>query len=129
MAIEYASQERRKFRRIENPFFISCRLEGNHSFGVCKAIGENISGGGLMFEKENSFHEGTVLYLEIYLQSNPTKDTIYSTPAKATVVWVNGKENISKELGSNKYQIGLEFIEIKTKDREKIINYAERAKR
>ncbi len=129
MAIEYAGQERRKFQRIENPFFISYRLEGDHSFGVSKAIGENISGGGLMFEKENSFHAGTVLYLEIYLQSNPTEDTIYSTPAKTKVVWVNGKENVSKELGSNKYQIGLEFIEIKTEDRERIIEYVERAKR
>jgi len=96
MAIEYAGQERRKFRRIENPFFISYRLEGDHSFGVCKAIGENISGGGLMFEKENSFHAGTILYLEIYLQSNTTEDTIYSTPTKAKVVWVNRKENVSK---------------------------------
>ena len=82
-----------------------------------------------MFEKENSFHAGTVLYLEIYLQSNPTEDTIYSTPNKAKVIWVNRKENASKELGSNKYQIGLEFIEMKTEDRERIIEYAERAKR
>ena len=129
MAIEHAGQERRKFRRIENLFFISYRLEGDHSFGDSKAIGENISGGGLMFKKENSFQAGTVLYLEIYLQSNPTEDTIYSTPTKAKVVWVNRKENVSKELGSNKYQIGLEFIEIKTEDRERIIEYAERAKR
>ncbi len=129
MAIEDAGQERRKFQRIENPFFISYRLESDHSFGVCKAIGENISGGGLMFERENSFHTGMVLYLEIYLQSNPSEDTIYSTPAKAKVVWVNRKENVSKELGINKHQIGLEFIEIKTEDRERIIEYAERAKR
>ncbi len=128
MAIEYAGQEKRKFQRIENPFFFSYRLEGDHRFGISKAIGKNISGGGLMFEKENSFHAGTVLYLEIYLQSNPTGDIIYSTPAKAKVVWVHGKENVSKELGSNKYQIGLEFIEIETEDRERIIEYAERAK-
>ncbi len=129
MAIEYSGQEKRKFRRIENPFFISYRSEGDHSFGVSKAIGENISGGGLMFEKENSFHAGAVLYLEIYLLSNPTEDKIYSTPTKAKVVWLNRKKNVSKEPGSNKYQIGLEFIEIKTEDRERIIEYAERAKR
>jgi len=127
MAIEYAGQERRKFERLENPFFIFYRLKGDHSFGASKAIGENISGGGLMFEMENSVHAGTVLYLEIYLQSNPTEDTIYSTPTKTKVVWVNRKENVSKELGSNKYQIGLEFKEIRTEDRERIIEYVERA--
>jgi len=128
MAIEYAGQERRKFERLENPFFIFYRLKGDHSFGASKAIGENISGGGLMFEKENPVHAGTILYLEIYLQSKPIEDTIYSTPAKAKVVWINRKENASKELGSNKYQTGLEFIEIKTEDRERIIEYVERAK-
>ncbi|HDZ28171.1 MAG TPA: PilZ domain-containing protein [Candidatus Aminicenantes bacterium] len=129
MAIKYAGQEKRKFPRIENPFFISYRLEDDNSFGISKAIGENISGGGLMFEKENSFHSCSILYLEIYLQSDPTEDTIYSTPTKAKVVWVNRKENVSKEPGSNKYQVGIEFIEIKTEDRERIIEYAERAKR
>ncbi len=129
MAIEYAGQEKRKFRRIENPFFISYRLEDDHRVGASKAIGENISGGGVMLEQENSFHAGTVFYLEIYLQLNPTEDTIYSTPTKAKVVWVNRKENVSKELGSNKYQIGLEFIEMKAEDRERIIGYVERAKR
>ena len=81
-----------------------------------------------MFEAENPVHVGTILYLEMYLQSKPIEDTIYSIPIRAKAVWVNRKENASKEKGINKYQIGLEFNEIRTEDRERIIEYVERAK-
>jgi len=129
MAVEYAGPERRKFKRLETPFFLLYRLEGDHNFEASKALGKNISGGGLKFEIENAVHPGTIISLEIYLQSYPIEDTIYSIPARAKVIWRSKKKNVSKEPGSNKYQIGLEFNKIKTEDRERIIEYVERAKR
>lgn len=128
MDIDFAGPERRKFPRIEYPFFISYRLEDDYSFGASKAIGKNISGGGLMFETENAVHARTILYLEIYLHPNHIEDTIYSIPLRAEVVWANKKKNVNREPGINKHQIGLEFIKIKTEDRDRIIEYVKRLK-
>lgn len=129
MADEYAGPERRKYQRLESPLFIFSRLEGDNSFKLSKALSKNVSGGGLMFETEDAVHVGSILYLEVYLQSGPNEDMIYSIYAQAKVVWVNRKENVSMDLKSIKYQIGLEFIEIKTEDRERIIEYVERIRK
>ena len=129
MDIEYVGPERRKSQRIESRFFVLHRLEAGETFGISKAIGQNMNVAGLMFEMENDVLAGDILYLEIYIPSDVYGFTIFSIPVQAKVVWVNRKENESKEPGGNKYQIGVEFIEIENEDRSKIIDYVEKARR
>ena len=129
MDIEYVGPERRKSQRIESHFFVLYRLEAGETFGISKALGQNINVTGLMFEMENDVLAGDILYLEIYIPSDVYGFTIFSIPVQAKVVWVNRKENESKEPGGNKYQIGVEFIEIENEDRSKIIDYVEKARR
>jgi len=129
MDIEYVSPERRKSQRIESYFFVLYRLEAGETFRISKALGQNINVAGLMFEMENDVLAGDILYLEIYIPSDTYGFTIFSIPVQAKVVWVNRKENESEEPGGNKYQIGVEFIEIENEDRSKIIDYVEKVRR
>jgi len=129
MDIEYVGPERRKSQRIESHFFVLYRLEAGETFRISKALGQNINVAGLMFEMENDVLAGDILYLEIYIPSDTYGFTIFSIPVQAKVVWVNRKENESEEPGGNKYQIGVEFIEIENEDRSKIIDYVEKVRR
>ena len=126
MDIEYVGSQRRKFQRIESRFFVFYRLEAGETFGMSKAIGQNINVTGLMFQTENAVPVGDVLYIEIYIPSDAYGYTIFSIPIQAKVVWVNRKENKTKEPGGDKYRIGVEFMEIENEDRSRIMEYVEK---
>lgn len=120
--------EKRGFPRIEISLFIFYRLKNEDAFIMHKAISQNISGGGLMFEANKTVPAGSILHLEIYQPSVKYKDLFFLLSVQAKVIWANKKEGIGKSEGTDKYQIGVEFVEIEKEDRNKIIEYAERVK-
>lgn len=123
---KYTGPERRRFPRIKIPLFVFYKLETDEPYVSFKAISQNIGGQGLMFETEKSIPLGSKLYLEMYQPSLKYKDLMFLIAAKTKVVWVDKKEDVNKEEGVNKYQIGVEFVEIEKEDRNRVIEYVER---
>ncbi|MBI1810423.1 MAG: PilZ domain-containing protein [Nitrospirae bacterium] len=114
--------EKRKFQRLKDNIFILGAVKATHA-DEFKAFTRDISGGGLMFETERDIPAGSELELEIYQPSNSRKKIIFSVYAVAKIVWAREIEKDSFKDGENKYQIGVEFSEIKEQDRQMIINF------
>lgn len=116
MTETFAGQERRKYPRLEEKMPLVYQtfdiLEGKTSST------KNISGGGLCFETEIAVCQGDVLWIQIHkaIDSGLTRRApIY---AIAKVCWVS-------EIGTERYESGLEFIDIKDRDRDEIASHVE----
>lgn len=97
--------EKRKYPRINKNINISYQTyyeKSDFSFG--KAASNDISLGGVQFETEDIDTVGTKLLLKFQIQEN--QKTIET---KGIVRWV-------KRINPYKYQIGIEFTEIKQED-------------
>jgi len=108
-------RERRRFVRLD----INVKVRWKRIEQVNeeeKEVTKNISGGGICLIAEEKLNKGDTLYLEIEL---PSGELIY---ARGRVVWVNEYEIIGVEV-KKKYDVGIEFIEIKEEDREEIGRY------
>ena len=114
--------ERRKFPRLEDNIFILCSLKATHA-AEFKAFTRDICGGGLMFETDRNIPAGSELELEIYQPSDSGKRIIFSVHVIAKVAWTRGIEKDAFEEGENRYQVGVEFSEIKEEDRQRIVNF------
>jgi len=117
--------EKRKFPRLKDNIFVFCRSGPTFS-DEFKAITCDMSGGGLMFETERDITPESKLELEIYQPSVKYKDLIFLLSAQAKVIWVKKKEDASRMIGTNKYQIGMEFVKIEKEDKDRIIEYVKR---
>jgi len=122
--------ERRTFHRIENNIFIFANLSTPTNklsmavTGVFKAFTKNIGAGGLMFETErNIIEKDNKLEMEIYQPLKSDKTIVYSMSVLANVIWTKKIEKEHFENGENKYQVGVEFLEIREQDRQRIIKY------
>lgn len=114
--------ERRKFPRVGDNIFILGSLKANHA-AEFKAFTRDISGGGLMFETDRDIPAGSELELEIYQPSGREKEVFFSIHAVAKVAWIKGIAKDTFEEGENRYQVGVEFSEIKEEDRQRIVNF------
>ncbi|MCM8773708.1 MAG: PilZ domain-containing protein [Candidatus Omnitrophica bacterium] len=77
---------------------------------------KNISAGGVCITVNERIEKGTILFLKINL---PEKDT--PIEAKGKVMWC--AEFISSALIEPRYDLGIEFVEIKEVDRQAIFQY------
>lgn len=127
--MKYTGSERRRFPRLEIPLLVLYRPETDDPFVMFKAICRNISGQGLMFEREKPLPIGSRLCLEIYQPSIRYKDLIFLVACQAKVIWVGEKKGLAMKTGTNKYQIGIEFTKIEEKDRDRIIGYIEKTRK
>lgn len=114
--------EKRKLPRLKDNVFILGALKANHA-AEFKAFTRDISGGGLMFETDRDIPAGSELELEIYQPSNSEKKIIFSVHAAAKAAWTKSIEKDVFEEGENRYQVGVEFSEIKEEDRQRIVNF------
>lgn len=119
------SLERRKIPRLKDKVFIFGNLRQNPAEEF-KAFSEDISAGGLMFETERAFPVQDKLELEMYQPMAHDKGIIFSIPVLAKVAWMRRIEKNNFEPGENKYRVGIEFSEIKEKDRKLIAAYVEK---
>ncbi len=121
---KFLGPERRKYDRFKDKVFIfgNFRLNPTEEF---KAFTEDISAGGVMFETEKDIPQDMRLGLEIYQPKDRQKNMVFAIPVLTKIVW---KRKIEKEIfepGENRYRIGIEFLEIKEEDRERIAKYVE----
>lgn len=121
---KFSSLERRRFPRLSKNIFIRCRSK-SHSSNEFKAIAENISGGGLMFETDRYIPTQTELGLEIYQPMICSESVILSISVLAKVIWTREKGVKYFEEGENTHRVGVEFLEIREDDRRKIAKYVE----
>ena len=122
--------ERRTFPRIEDNIFIFINLSpSSNNLNITstrrfKSFTKNISAGGLMFDTEESIvEEGKGLEMEIYHPLKPDKTLVYSMSVLANEIWIKKIEKEHFKNGENKYQVGVEFLEIREQDRKRIIKY------
>ena len=114
--------ERRKFTRLKDNILVLYYLE-SRPFAEFKAITRNISPAGLMFETDRNIFKESKLKLEIYQPTSCYKNMFFCIPVLAKIIWVSEIEKDNFEKGENKYRVGVEFVEIKEEDKEKIANY------
>lgn len=117
-----SNSERRRSPRLKENFFIFGKLRST-LVEEFKAITQNINAGGLMFETERDILKDSKLELEIYLPLAGDKRIIFSIPVMAKIIWARKIEKDNFEEGENKYRIGIEFLELKEEDRERIAKY------
>ncbi len=112
----FTGQERRQYTRLEEKIPLVYQsfeiLEGKSSFT------KNISGGGLCFETEVAVYDGDVLWIQIHKAIDAGLTRRAPIYAIANVCWV-------KQIDTGKYESGLEFIDIKDRDRNEIIRHVE----
>jgi hypothetical protein len=113
--------ERRSFSRLWDNIFISYGVRSR----VFKAITQNISGSGLMFETDRKVTVGSGLDIDIYQPSNYFKTLIFIIPVKTKVIWRERIKYGFLETGENKYRVGVNFEDIKDHDRSKITKYVD----
>lgn len=119
---DYVGLERRRSPRLNDNIFIFGRLDSSESFD---ALTGDINADGLMFEFNRDISQNIKLEMEIYQPIICCKSRIYSIPVLARVAWIRKIEKDHFEKGENQYIVGVEFLEIKEEDRQRIVKYAE----
>jgi len=105
-------QEQRKDIRVDDSVKISYKVISPPD-GWGDALTMNISKGGIALPTDHTLLPGVVLELKIDLLNNT--DLIHAT---AEVVWIKKKNNVTMP-----YTIGLKFIDISLRDRDRIYYY------
>jgi c-di-GMP-binding flagellar brake protein YcgR len=108
-------EERRRFVRLDMNVVVKWEkiTEDSNQIVGDTDITKNISVGGICLIAYERLEVGDKLRLEIEL---PTKKTV---SAKGRVVWINEFEVIGRGL-EKRYDVGVEFIDIRDEDREEI---------
>ncbi len=116
--------ERRKHPRLKDNVFIFGNLTSSPTEEF-KVFTSDISAGGLMFDTEKDISQDVRLGLEIYQPRDRRKSMIFSILVSAKIAWKKKIEKENFEPGENRHRIGIEFLELKEEDREKIAKYVE----
>jgi len=120
----YLGPERRRYPRIKDNNFILGVLEESSPVRF-KALACNIGAGGLMFETDRDIPRKSKLKLELYQPTRSDKKIIFSIPVLARVIWKRKIRQDNFEPGENTYRIGVQFLEIKEEDRNRISKYVQ----
>ena len=83
----------------------------------------DINADGLMFEFHRDISQNIRLEMEIYQPIICCKSRIHSIPVLARVAWTKKIEKDHFEEGENQYSVGVEFLEMKEEDRQRIAKY------
>ena len=112
------NKERRKFVRLNAYHLVKYRLISEQKQGLVIASIKDISGGGVCLSVEEELPKGSVL--QVYINYPGFSAPI---PCLAKVSW-------SKQIGkTNRYELGLEFLEIEDLLRQEIIQRIDYARR
>ena len=115
MAKKTSVEERRRFVRLNISVEIQYTVLEKETPDELKAKSRNISAGGICIIADEKIATDNILILSIYLPADEMPII-----AKGKVVWARPFE-IGKE--GERFDVGVEFIEIDPKDRKKIDQY------
>lgn len=129
-----AVKENRKCQRQNKCLFAFCQYpskrrmldaQGN-SVEIEENIVRDVGGGGVMIEREKFISSREKILMEIYLPMDEVSNTIVSVFAEGEVSWVKKMQKNKSFRGSNKYQVGIKFNDIREDDKQNIIKYGEK---
>lgn len=118
---DYTGSERRGSPRLNDNIFIFSHLDSIEKFD---ALTKNINADGLMFEFNRDILPDMKLKMEIYQPTCSCKSRVCSISVLARVAWTRKIEKNCFEEGENQRMVGVEFLEIKEEDRQRIMKYA-----
>lgn len=110
-------KEKRKFLRVRIDFGLKYKIKDSHS-PLIKAVSVNISEGGIMMKIPEKLDIGTILELKITL---PSPHVTIGTLGRVVYVLDNYWDEYPP------YRYGVEFLELKNKDREAIRKFVDEA--
>ena len=127
-------KENRKCQRKNKHLFVFCQyspkrkildVQGN-PVEIEQNIVRDVGGGGVMIEREKFISPREKILMEIYLPTDEVRNTIISVFAEGEVSWIKKIQKNNCFRGSNKYQIGIKFDDIRDDDKQNIIKYVEK---
>lgn len=118
-------EDRRRFRRLNDRIFILCQFMKKKDVDVIKGFSNDISAGGLCFETDRFISPQAVFSLEIYQPLRHSREELTTVFALAKVKWVTQTDIAGKYEGSNKYRVGVEFVEIGERERNVMAGYVQ----
>lgn len=113
----WSGQERRQSLRINTSFIVRyCVVENPHT----KLNGQmkDVSSDGMKLLVNEKLKQGLVLLLEFNISDS--KDSIN---AQGKVVWADGEFTKRDEIGRRVFQTGIQFINIKPDDKNRLVTY------
>ena len=129
-----AVKENRKCQRQNKCLFAFCQypfkrrmldVQG-YSVEIEENIVRDVGGGGVMIEREKFISSREKILMEIYRPMDEVSNTIVSVFAEGEVSWVKKMQKNKSFRGSNKYQVGIKFNDIREDDKQNIIKYGEK---
>jgi uncharacterized protein (TIGR02266 family) len=108
-------QERRKYVRLTADVEVRYDVLDTKSHEAMQAVTRNISAGGICLIINEQLPIGTVLQLDIYLPQNQPV-----IKAKGKIVWISAFRMANEK---ERYDAGIEFIEIDEEQRKIIDKY------
>ncbi len=108
--------ESRRFPRLDIPVDIEYGIFKKESSQEGKAVTKNISAGGICLIVYEKIEIDTILDIRSNL-----KDINYIIKARGKVVWNSYFTTMSDNIAH--YDLGIEFVEIKDEDRQKLSQY------
>jgi Tfp pilus assembly protein PilZ len=107
--------ERRRAQRVYAGFVEYCLVE-DESSKKYQAMAENISTSGICIYSSDEIKTNALLLITIYLfdGSNPIE-------SKGKVAWTRPSTYLN--IDKKHFDVGVEFVEISTEDRDRIIHY------
>ena len=121
MTKAYTGPERRKYPRSNEKVAVLYRAAESSSLdypsGVRNSVTRNISGGGMCFEAEVYVPPETIIEIQIDKPIDGGLKATLPIHATAKVVWV-------KQVETGNYKLGLQFVDISERHREKLIGKA-----
>jgi len=108
--------ERRRFPRLDTSVDIEYGIFKKESLQEGKAVTKNISAGGICLIVYEKIEIGTILDIRSNL-----KDINYIIKARGKIVWSSNFTVMPGNIA--RYDLGIEFVEIKEDDRQKLSQY------
>ena len=118
-------EDRRRFRRVNDRIFILCQFMKKKYVDIIKGFSNDLSAGGLCFETDRFISPQAIFSLEIYQPLRQSKEELITVFALAKAKWVTQTDIAGKYEGSNKYIIGVEFVEVDNRERKAIAEYVQ----
>ncbi len=116
----WKGKERRRSVRINTSFIVRYTVEEKPDAKLnCRTKDVSIGGMGLMVSER--LKQGTMLLLEFLLP-----DGQVFIKAEGKVAWSSGEFNERNELGKRIFHMGIEFVNIKSEDKDKLVAYIDR---
>ena len=113
-------RERRQAIRINASFVVKYSVK-KKPYTKLNAHMKDLSHGGMRLLINEKLEEGVLLLLEFNIP-----DTTDAISTEGKVIWTEGEFSERDEAGRRIFQTGIQFINIKTADKEKLVSYIEK---